>query len=96
MTESNSDDRMQSNGRTFSGRNLRYLASGIPQILEDHRREIQNRLEKIEREIEKKSDKENVDMLARSIYSELRRHTEEIENCMSVSVRKWALKPCGR
>ena len=29
-------------------------------ILEDHRREIQARLEKIEREIEKKSDKETV------------------------------------
>jgi len=29
-------------------------------ILEDHRRDIQDRLEHIEREIEKKSDKENL------------------------------------
>jgi len=49
-------------------------------ILEDHRREIQARLEKIEREIEKKSDKENVDLLARSIHEELRRHADDIKN----------------
>ncbi|VBB41650.1 conserved hypothetical protein [uncultured Desulfatiglans sp.] len=49
-------------------------------ILEDHRREIQARLEKIEREIEKKSDKENVDLLVRSIQDDLRRHTDDIKN----------------
>ena len=49
-------------------------------ILEDHRREIQDRLEKIEREIEKKSDKENVDLLVRGVQDELHRHTEEIKN----------------
>jgi len=48
-------------------------------ILENHRREIQARLEKIEREIEKKSDKENVDVLVRGIYSDLHRHAEEID-----------------
>ena len=47
-------------------------------ILENHRREIQDRLEKIEREIEKKSDKENVDVLVRGIHEELHRHTDEI------------------
>ena len=49
-------------------------------ILEDHRREIQDRLENIEREIEKKSDKENVDILARSIQEELRRNSDDIKN----------------
>ena len=49
-------------------------------ILVDHRREIQARLEKIEREIEKKSDKENVDLLVRSVQDELHRHTEDIKN----------------
>jgi len=49
------------------------------EILEDHRRQIQDRLEKIEREIEKKSDKENVEVLVRSINSDLHRHTEEID-----------------
>lgn len=47
-------------------------------ILEGHRREIQARLEQIEREIEKKSDKENVDILVRNIHEELRRHAEEL------------------
>lgn len=49
-------------------------------ILEDHRREIQDRLEKIEREIEKKSDKENVDLLARSLQEELQRNSDDIKN----------------
>ena len=49
-------------------------------ILEDHRRDIQNRLEKIEREIEKKSDKENVDLIVRGINDELARHAEEIKS----------------
>jgi predicted phage gp36 major capsid-like protein len=48
-------------------------------ILENHRREIHDRLEKIEREIEKKSDKENVDVLVRSINADLHRHAEEID-----------------
>lgn len=47
-------------------------------ILEEHRRDIQNRLEKIEREIEKKSDKENVDLIVRGINRELARHAEQI------------------
>jgi hypothetical protein len=49
-------------------------------ILEDHRRDIQNRLEKIEREIEKKSDKENVELVVRGINDELARHAEEIKS----------------
>lgn len=48
-------------------------------ILEDHRREIQARLEKIEREIEKKSDKETVDLLVRSVQEDLRRHADDIK-----------------
>ena len=47
-------------------------------ILEDHRLYIQDQLERIEREIEKKSDKENVDVQMRGIHDELHRHTEEI------------------
>ena len=48
-------------------------------ILEDHRREIQARLEKIEREIEKKSDKETVDLLVNSVQADLRRHADDIK-----------------
>lgn len=50
------------------------------EILEDHRREIHARLEQIEREIEKKSDKEHVELLARTIHSDLRRHADDIKN----------------
>ena len=49
------------------------------EILEDHRRDIQSRLERIEHQIELKSDKENVDLLVRGINDELARHAEEIK-----------------
>ena len=45
-------------------------------ILEEHRRDIQDRLEHIEREIEKKSDKDNVELMVRGINDELTRHAE--------------------
>ncbi len=48
-------------------------------ILEDHRRDIQNRLEKIERQIEQKSDKENVNLIVQGINDELTRHADEIK-----------------
>lgn len=49
-------------------------------ILEDHRREIQNRLEMIEQRIEKKSDREYVDLIVRGINDDLRRHADEIKS----------------
>lgn len=52
-------------------------------ILEDHRRDIQSRLEKIERQIEQKSDKENVALMVSGINDELARHTEEIKGIQS-------------
>ena len=48
-------------------------------ILEDHRRDIQNRLETIEHRMETKSDRENVDLVVRGINEDLRRHAEEIK-----------------
>ena len=48
-------------------------------ILEDHRREIQTRLTLIEHEIEKKSDKETVDLLIHSVQEDLHRQAEDIK-----------------
>ena len=48
-------------------------------LLEDHRREIQVRLEKIEHEIEKKSDKETVDLMVHSVQEDLHRQAEDIK-----------------
>jgi hypothetical protein len=48
-------------------------------LLEDHRRDIQARLEKIEREIEKKSDKETVEVMMGGVRDELRRHADDIK-----------------
>ncbi len=48
-------------------------------ILEDHRREIQTRLTLIEHEMEKKSDKETVDLLMHSVQEDLHRQAEDIK-----------------
>ncbi|MHB9037911.1 MAG: hypothetical protein ACYC64_14735, partial [Armatimonadota bacterium] len=53
------------------------------EILEDHRRDIQNRLEAIERRIELKSDKESVEIIVRGINDELARHAEDIRSLKS-------------
>ncbi len=53
------------------------------EILEDHRRDIQSRLETIERRIELKSDKESVDLVVRSINEELARHADDIKSLRS-------------
>jgi len=53
------------------------------EILEDHRRDIQSRLETIERRIELKSDKESVDIIVRGINDELARHAQEIQSLKS-------------
>lgn len=50
------------------------------EILEEHRKDIQNRLEKIERQIEQKSDKDYVALMISSVNSELKRHTDEIKD----------------
>jgi hypothetical protein len=52
-------------------------------ILEDHRKDIQSRLEKIEHQIEQKSDKENVTLIVQGINDELARHAEEIKGLHS-------------
>ena len=49
------------------------------EILEDHRRDIQSRLETIERRMELKSDKESVELIVRGINDELTRHASEIK-----------------
>lgn len=55
------------------------------EILEDHRRDIQSRLETIERRIELKSDKESVDLIVRGINDELARHASEIK-CLRTEI----------
>lgn len=54
--------------------------SEFREILEEHRKDIQSRLERIERQIELKVDKENVTLIVRGINDELARHAEEIKS----------------
>jgi len=65
-------------------------------ILESHRREIQDRLEKIEREIEKNRTRKTSKCwfvpFIRIYIGTLRRLTD----CTPVLAPKWGLKPCGR
>ena len=48
-------------------------------ILEGHKRDIEARLEKIERGLDKKSDKEHVEILVRGLSEDLNRHAKTIQ-----------------
>ena len=79
MADSRDDNRSMPPGEAYLTRTFDIWRAEFRAILEDHRRDIQDRLEKIEREIEKKSDKENVDLLVGSLREDLRRHAEDIK-----------------
>ena len=79
VTEPHDESRGLGPSEAYLSRTFDVWRSEFRAILEDHRRDIQSRLEKIEREIEKKSDKENVDLLVLSLREDLRRHAEEIK-----------------
>ena len=53
--------------------------SEFRKTLEDHRRENQTRLTSIEHEIEKKSDKETVDLLMRGVQEGLHRQADDLK-----------------
>ncbi len=80
MTDNKQDDRGLTESERLLANTFDAWRAEFRSILEDHRREIQVRLEKIEREIEKKSDKENVELVVRGIREELSRHTEDIKD----------------
>ncbi|MHB9131174.1 MAG: hypothetical protein ACYDBB_08805 [Armatimonadota bacterium] len=65
--------------QTFLAQTFDHWREEFRLLLEDHRREIQARLEKIEREIEKKSDKETVEVMMGGARDELRRHADDIK-----------------
>jgi len=49
-------------------------------LLEEHRRDIQARLERIEKELDRKSDKETVELMVTGVREDLRRHAEDIRS----------------
>ena len=79
VTEQHEEPRNQGQSEAYLTRTFDNWRAEFRTILEDHRRDIQSRLEKIEREIEKKSDKQNVDLLVMSLREDLRRHAEDIK-----------------
>jgi len=54
-------------------------------LLEEHRRDIQTRLERIEKELDRKSDKETVELMISGVREDLRRHAEDIK-CLYVGM----------
>ncbi len=54
-------------------------------LLEDHRRDIQARLDRIEKELDRKSDKENVELMISGVRDDLRRHADDIK-CLYVGM----------
>jgi len=65
--------------QAFLARTFDHWREEFRLLLEDHRRDIQARLEKIEREIEKKSDKETVAVMMSGVQEELRRHADDLK-----------------
>lgn len=54
-------------------------------LLEEHRRDIQTRLERMERELDRKSDKETVELMMTGVRDDLRRHADDIK-CLYVGL----------
>lgn len=54
-------------------------------LLEDHRRDIQTRLDRIEKELDRKSDRETVELMINGVREDLRRHSEDIK-CLYVGL----------
>lgn len=54
-------------------------------LLEEHRRDIQARLERIEQELDRKSDKETVELMISGVRDDLRRHADDIK-CLYVGL----------
>ncbi len=54
-------------------------------LLEEHRRDIQARLERIEKELDRKSDKDTVELMVNGVREDLRRHAEDIK-CLYVGI----------
>jgi len=54
-------------------------------LLEEHRRDIQARLERIEKELDRKSDKDTVELMVNGVREDLRRHSEDIK-CLYVGM----------
>ena len=54
-------------------------------LLEEHRRDIQTRLERIEKELDRKSDKETVELMVTGVRDDLRRHADDIK-CLYIGM----------
>jgi hypothetical protein len=54
-------------------------------LLEEHRRDVQSRLERLEHELDRKSDRETVELLVNGIREDLRRHADDIK-CLYIGV----------
>lgn len=57
-------------------------------ILEGHKKDINDRLDKVEANLEKKSDKEHVEILVRGLQDDLRRHAAELDQLQEKMVHK--------
>jgi hypothetical protein len=82
MTEQmqDSDISQSSVSQTFERWHTEFRA-----LLEEHRRDIQARLERIEKELDRKSDKETVELMNAGVREDLRRHAEDIK-CLYIGM----------
>ena len=82
MTEQIKDNEMTQSGiaLTFERWHTEFRA-----LLEEHRRDIQARLERIEKELDRKSDKDTVELMNAGVREDLRRHAEDIK-CLYIGM----------
>lgn len=62
--------------------------SEIREILDSHKKDIAARLEQIERNLEKKSDKEHVELMVKAIQADLERHASELDEIQTLLSKK--------
>ena len=73
---------------SFLSDNFNNWRNEFRSILENHRQDISNRLDRIERSLEQKSDKEHVQLIVTGIRQDLTRHAEEIDGLQTALNRK--------
>jgi len=78
-------EQTQSNETALMTQTFEHWHAEFRALLEEHRRDIQTRLARLEQELDRKSDKETVTLLVNGVREDLRRHTEDIK-CLYVGL----------
>jgi hypothetical protein len=79
------DEQAQTPESTLLTQTFEHWHTEFRALLEEHRRDIQSRLERIEKELDRKSDKETVELMVTGVREDLRRHADDIK-CLYIGM----------